>query len=161
GTGLRAGCPIPAYARRSATDPVCHGGPRWCTKTRRCPEIRTAPFDRGLAARRGTGSSAGGPKLLKAPALVDSRSAAAQGMVTDAEMRSLRVVVSPYLFRSMLVGMGAVAVGLHRATGNRRLAWDFAKARARTLERMLGVRVTVTGLENVSGAGPVVYTPNH
>ena len=93
--------------------------------------------------------------------MVDSRSAAAQGVVSDAEMRSLRVVLSPYLFRSMLVGMGAVAVGLHRVTGNRRLAWDFAKSRARTLEWMLGVRVTMTGLEHVSGVGPVVYTPNH
>ena len=83
--------------------------------------------------RRETGDSAGRSKLLKPPAMVDSRSAAARSVVTDAEMRSLRVVLSPYLFRSMLVGMGAVAVGLHRVTGNRRLAWGFAKARARTL----------------------------
>src|SRR5262249_44145387 len=66
---------------------------------------------------------------------------------------------SPYLFRSMLVGMGAVAVALHRVTGDRRLAWSFAKARARTLEWMLGVRGTMTGLEHLSGGGAAGCTP--
>jgi len=61
----------------------------------------------------------------------------------------------------MLVGMAAAAVAIHRITGNQPLAWEFAKARARTLEWMLGVRVTVTGLEHLRGAGPFVYTPNH
>src|SRR5262245_14379201 len=73
----------------------------------------------------------------------------------------LRVAASPYLFRSMLVGMGAVAVAIHRTTGSRALAWRFAKARARDLEWMLGVRTTVHGLEHVAGAGPVIYAPNH
>src|SRR5262249_59037139 len=47
------------------------------------------------------------------------------------------------------------------ATGSRALAWGFAKARARDLEWMLGVRTTVQGLEHVANAGPVVYAPNH
>ena len=46
----------------------------------------------------------------------------------------LRVALSPYLFRSMLVGMAGVAIALHRATGSRELAWRVAKARARDLE---------------------------
>src|SRR5262249_15566257 len=70
-------------------------------------------------------------------------------------------VLSPYLFRSMLVGMGAVAVALHRVTGDRRLAWSFAKARARTLEWVLGVRGTMTGLEHPSGVGALLFTPHH
>ena len=61
----------------------------------------------------------------------------------------------------MLVGMGAVAVAMHRITGNQRLTWSFAEARARTLERMLGVRVQVTGRERVATGGPFVFTPNH
>ena len=78
------------------------------------------------------------------------------------EPRSLRVALSPYLFRGMLVGMGAVAVGhAPRDAATSGLAWRFAKARARTLERMLGVRVTVTGREHVAGGGPFVFTPNH
>jgi hypothetical protein len=64
----------------------------------------------------------------------------------------LRVAVSPYLFRGMLVGMAAVAVAIHRITGSQRLAWGFAKARARTLERLLGVRVKLVGLETSSVA---------
>jgi 1-acyl-sn-glycerol-3-phosphate acyltransferase len=46
-------------------------------------------------------------------------------------------------------------------TGNQRMAWSFAKARARTLEWMLGLKVTVTGREHVATGGPFVYTPNH
>jgi 1-acyl-sn-glycerol-3-phosphate acyltransferase len=90
----------------------------------------------------------------------DSRVVAAKA-ATDVETRSLRVALSPYLFRGMLVGMGATAVALHRLTGSRSLTWRFAKARARTLESMLGVRVTVTGLEHVASGGPFVYAPNH
>jgi 1-acyl-sn-glycerol-3-phosphate acyltransferase len=90
----------------------------------------------------------------------DSRVVAAKA-AADVETRSLRVALSPYLFRGMLVGMGATAVALHRLTGSRSLTWRFAKARARTLESMLGVRVTVTGLEHVASGGPFVYAPNH
>jgi 1-acyl-sn-glycerol-3-phosphate acyltransferase len=93
--------------------------------------------------------------------MTESRSAAASRVGPAEETRSLRVALSPYVFRGMLVGMGALAVGLHRITGNDGLTWNFAKARARTLERMLGVRVTVTGAENVATGGPFVYTPNH
>jgi len=77
------------------------------------------------------------------------------------EVGGLRVALSPYLFRGMLVAMGAVAVALHRATGSRELAWRFAKARARTLTALLGVGVTMLGLEHLAGGGPFVFTPNH
>ena len=78
-----------------------------------------------------------------------------------AEGGGVRVALSPYLFRGMLVGMGAVAVGLDRLTGDRELTWRFAKARARTLAWMLGVRVQVRGLEHLAAGGPFVFTPNH
>src|SRR2546425_12110789 len=80
---------------------------------------------------------------------------------TAGEARGLRVALSPYLFRGMLVGMAAAAVALHRATGNRDLAWRFAKARARTLTWMLGVGVRLRGMEHLAGGGPFVFTPNH
>src|SRR5215470_3488540 len=80
------------------------------------------------------------------------------GAVDD---RGLRVELSPYLFRSMLVGMAGVAITIHHTTGSRSLAWSFAKARARDLEWMLGVEVTMHGLEHVEKAGPVIYAPNH
>jgi 1-acyl-sn-glycerol-3-phosphate acyltransferase len=88
--------------------------------------------------------------------------AAARSLQPEAVDESgLRVALSPYLFRGMLVGMAAVAVGIHRTTGSRALAWSFAKARARDLEAMLGVQVTLHGLEHVAGRGPVIYAPNH
>src|SRR5439155_18061385 len=77
------------------------------------------------------------------------------------EAGGVRAALSPYVFRGMLVGMAAVAVALHRATGNRDLAWRFAKARARTLTWMLGVDVRVCGLERLAGGGPFVFAPNH
>jgi 1-acyl-sn-glycerol-3-phosphate acyltransferase len=61
----------------------------------------------------------------------------------------------------VLVGMAAVAIGIHRTTGSRTLAWSFAKARARDLATLLGVDVTVHGIEHVADAGPVIYAPNH
>src|SRR5882724_3988759 len=73
----------------------------------------------------------------------------------------LRVALSPYLFRGMLVGMAAVAIGLHRLTGSRELAWRFAKGRARDLADLLGVQVVVRGREHTEGLGPVVFVPNH
>jgi 1-acyl-sn-glycerol-3-phosphate acyltransferase len=77
------------------------------------------------------------------------------------EARGLRVALSPYLFRGMLIGMAAAAIVLHRVTGSRALAWRFAKARARTLAWLLGVGVRVTGLERIATGGPFVFTPNH
>jgi 1-acyl-sn-glycerol-3-phosphate acyltransferase len=85
----------------------------------------------------------------------------ATGVDGSDAITSARVAVSPYLFRSMLVGMGAVAVTLHRTTGSRALAWSFAKARARDLTWMLGVRVHVHGLEHLRTGGPFVFAPNH
>lgn len=73
----------------------------------------------------------------------------------------LRVMLSPYLFRGMLVGMAGMAIAIHRTTGSHTLAWRFAKARARDLEWMLGVDVTLHGLEHVRDRGPVIYAPNH
>jgi 1-acyl-sn-glycerol-3-phosphate acyltransferase len=78
-----------------------------------------------------------------------------------AEARGLRVALSPYLFRSMLVGMGALAIALDRTTRRRDLTWRFAKARARDLARMLGVEVSVRGSEHLASGGPFVLTPNH
>lgn len=94
--------------------------------------------------------------------MAESAPTAADGTIDGAvDDRGLRVAVSPYLFRSMMVGMAAVAIGIHRTTGSRTLAWRFAKARARDLEWMLGVDVAMHGLEHVEHAGPVIYAPNH
>ena len=89
----------------------------------------------------------------------DTATVGADAEAPDA--RGLRVALSPYLFRGMLVGMAGVAVALHRVTGNRDLAWRFAKARARTLTSLLGVRVHLSGVEHLAGGGPFVFTPNH
>jgi 1-acyl-sn-glycerol-3-phosphate acyltransferase len=78
-----------------------------------------------------------------------------------ADARGLRVALSPYLFRTMMVGMAGVAVALDRVTGNRDLTWRFAKARARNLAGLLGVSVTVRGAERLRSGGPFVLTPNH
>jgi 1-acyl-sn-glycerol-3-phosphate acyltransferase len=73
----------------------------------------------------------------------------------------VRVALSSYLFRSMLVGMGATAVAIHRTTGSRSLAWSFAKGRARDLTWLLGVNVRVQGLEHLRTGGPFIFAPNH
>src|SRR5215467_2814155 len=88
-------------------------------------------------------------------------SAPLEGEAEASAGTGLRVALSPHLFRGMLVGMAAVAVAIHRTTGNRRLAWQFAKARARTLAWLLGVSVELHGLEHLAGGGPFVFTPNH
>lgn len=77
------------------------------------------------------------------------------------ETRGLRVALSPYLFRGMLLGMGAVAVALYQVTRSRGRTWEFAKARARTLAWMLGVEVDVHGAEHVAEGGPFVLASNH
>lgn len=82
------------------------------------------------------------------------------GLAAD-EIRGVRVALSPYLFRGMMVGMAAIAITLHRTTGSRTLAWRFAKARARTLSALLGVKVHMRGLEHVARGGSFVYAPNH
>jgi 1-acyl-sn-glycerol-3-phosphate acyltransferase len=61
----------------------------------------------------------------------------------------------------MLIGMATVAVGIHRSTGSRELAWRFAKARARTLTWLLGVSPRLSGLEHLAGRGPFIFAPNH
>ena len=86
---------------------------------------------------------------------------AALDRVSAAEAGGLRVAISPYLFRGMLVGMATVAVALQRATGSRALAWRFAKARARTLGWLLGVDVQIRGREQLRGGGPFIFAPNH
>src|SRR5689334_12887654 len=94
--------------------------------------------------------------------MAESAPTAAEAAINEpVDERGIRVAVSPYLFRSMMVGMAAVAIGIHRTTGSRSLAWRFAKARARDLEWMLGVDVTMHGVEHVEHAGPVIYAPNH
>jgi 1-acyl-sn-glycerol-3-phosphate acyltransferase len=90
-----------------------------------------------------------------------STTADTSSALTEAETRGLRVALSPYLFRGMLLGMGAVAVGLYQVTRSRRRTWEFAKARARTLTWMLGVAVDVSGTEHVADGGPYVLASNH
>lgn len=90
-----------------------------------------------------------------------ARAAAATATEELHDPRTLRVAVSPFLFRGMMVGMAIVAVGIHRITGSQRLAWRFAKARARTLERLLGVRVKLVGLEHLERGTAYVFAPNH
>jgi 1-acyl-sn-glycerol-3-phosphate acyltransferase len=90
--------------------------------------------------------------------LEDTSAAAAVGAADD---RGLRVAFSPYLFQGMLLGMGALAVGIRTLTRSPSLTWSFAKARARTLTWMLGVTVRVRGREHLAGGGPFVFAPNH
>ena len=93
--------------------------------------------------------------------MAESASTVDRPVAEAVDESGLRVALSPYVFRSMLVGMAGVAIAIHRTTGSRALAWQFAKARARDLEWMLGVDVTMHGLEHVASGGPFIYAPNH
>jgi 1-acyl-sn-glycerol-3-phosphate acyltransferase len=76
------------------------------------------------------------------------------------EVSRLRIFVNRLLFRGMLFTMGAIAVVLYRLIRDKNVTWRFAKAQARNLVRLCGVRVRVRGLEHL-GAGPYMFTPNH
>jgi 1-acyl-sn-glycerol-3-phosphate acyltransferase len=72
----------------------------------------------------------------------------------------VRVFANRLIFRGMLFSMGSIAVLLHTVVRNDELTWRFAKASARALARVLGVRVKVRGLERLTG-GPCVFVCNH
>jgi 1-acyl-sn-glycerol-3-phosphate acyltransferase len=72
----------------------------------------------------------------------------------------LRIFVNRLIFRGMLFTMGIIAVAMYRLIEDKNVTWRFAKAQARNLSRMCGVRVHVTGLEHL-GHGPYMFTPNH
>lgn len=74
----------------------------------------------------------------------------------------LRVFTNRVIFRGMLFTMGTIAVLLHTVVRNERLTWRFAKAQARNLCRLLGVRVNVKGLEHLPAPGRAcVFVANH
>jgi len=60
----------------------------------------------------------------------------------------------------MLFTMGAIAIVMYRLIRDKNVTWRFAKAQARTLVRLCGVKVYVRGLDHL-GAGPYMFTPNH
>jgi len=72
----------------------------------------------------------------------------------------LRTFVNRFLFRAMLFTMGSIAVAMYRLVRDKNVTWRFAKAQARNLARLCGVRVRVRGLEQL-GRGPYMFTPNH
>ncbi len=76
----------------------------------------------------------------------------------EAQHPRIRVILNRLIFRVMLFSSGLVAIAIYQV--NRRLAWRFAKAQARNLARLCGVRVHVRGAERL-GDGPYIFTPNH
>ena len=76
------------------------------------------------------------------------------------EASRLRIFINRFLFRGMLFTMGAIAVVMYRLIRDKNVTWRFAKAQARNLVRLCGVKVHVRGLEHL-GAGPYMFTPNH
>lgn len=71
-----------------------------------------------------------------------------------------RAFTNRLIFRAMLFTMGSIAVVLHTVLRSEEITWRFAKAQARTLARVLGVRVKVRGLERLDGK-PCVFVSNH
>jgi 1-acyl-sn-glycerol-3-phosphate acyltransferase len=80
--------------------------------------------------------------------------------IAPAPAPRVRIFVNRILFRGMLLTMSAIAVVLYRLLPNKNIAWGFAKAQARNLSRLCGVRVRTRGLEQLRG-GPYMFTPNH
>lgn len=72
----------------------------------------------------------------------------------------LRATINRILFRGMLFTMGTIAVILYRLLPNKTPVWAFARAQARNLARLCGVRVHVRGLENLKNE-PYVFVSNH
>lgn len=71
-----------------------------------------------------------------------------------------RIFINRLLFRGMLFSMGSIAVVMYRVIRDKNVTWRFAKAQARTLARLCGVRICIRGVEHL-GAGPYMFTPNH
>ena len=90
----------------------------------------------------------------------ESAQAGAIALGPPAEASRFRVFVNRLLFRGMLFTVGAIAVVMYRVIPNKNVTWRFAKAQARNLSRLCGVRVRVRGLEHL-GSGPYMFTPNH
>lgn len=92
---------------------------------------------------------------MQAPAPPETASATAAFPASRA-----RVVVNRLIFRGMLFTMGSIAVAMSLVLPNEKLMWRFAKAQARTLARMVGVRVRIRGTEYLRDQ-PYVFAPNH
>jgi 1-acyl-sn-glycerol-3-phosphate acyltransferase len=71
-----------------------------------------------------------------------------------------RAFLNRLIFRGMLFSMGSIAVVMYRFIRDKNVTWAFAKAQARNLARLCGVKVKVRGLEHL-GAGPYIFAPNH
>ena len=76
------------------------------------------------------------------------------------QTRRGRIFVNRLLLRAMLFSMGLIAVGIYRLSADKRTAWRFAKAQARNLARLCGVRVRVRGTDQL-GPGPYIFVSNH
>lgn len=72
----------------------------------------------------------------------------------------LRVTLNRFIFRAVLFTVGTIAVVMYYVVPSKRLTWRFAKSQARNLARLLGVRVRVSGTDQL-GAGPYIFAPNH
>jgi 1-acyl-sn-glycerol-3-phosphate acyltransferase len=80
--------------------------------------------------------------------------------ISAAPAPRFRIFLNRFLFRGMLFTMSAIAVVMYRLLPNKNVTWRFAKAQARNLSRLCGVRVRVRGLDHLGG-GPYMFTPNH
>jgi 1-acyl-sn-glycerol-3-phosphate acyltransferase len=78
----------------------------------------------------------------------------------DAPVSRLRTFVNRFIFRGMLFTMGIIAVILYRFLPNKAPVWAFARAQARNLARLCGVRVHVRGLEHLRRE-PYMFVSNH
>ncbi len=94
------------------------------------------------------------------PASFDDAAAGTADEATARRVSRARVFANRLIFRGMLFTMGSIAVVLHLVVRNENLTWRFAKAQARALARVLGVKVRVRGLENLDGR-PCVFVSNH
>ena len=90
----------------------------------------------------------------------NSAQSASLALGTPIEASRARIFVNRLIFRGMLFTMGAVAVVMYRLIRNKNVTWRFAKAQARNLVRLCGVKVRVHGLDHLE-AGPYMFTPNH
>ncbi len=84
--------------------------------------------------------------------------ATSQALENSGVPEGWRITLNRFLFRGMLFTCGATAIVLYRI--HKPLAWSWAKASARALARLCGVKVRMHGLEHL-GKGPYIFAPNH
>jgi 1-acyl-sn-glycerol-3-phosphate acyltransferase len=79
----------------------------------------------------------------------------------DSPYGGWRIALNRFVWRAFIFTMGAVVVFVERVRPNRGIGGRIASAAARVMNRCVGARVQVRGLEKLDPQSAYVFVPNH